>query len=541
MGDLRPLDAPFLVAGPSGRAITTRLRVTPAEDAVLSEVAELVSVARRRDLAERCRLGAKPDKTALAARKRTLTVGLSSRWAGSIVRHNDNQFRFSRRSQARHMQSLRSAIAKIEARLAAPAGGHAEPPPGTRRRKKIKGYASRWERAMKQRRHQVLVSTLARVERDWATGRVHVVEGGARLLRTRSNLDVADLTAEQWRESWGFERTWFHANGSGDEPFGNLTITITPDGLVSIRLPKALEAHANAPRGRYVLSQTVAFKHRSTEWATAIANGAMSYRFHRRPNRDGWYVTASWTQTTQPLPVREGRVLGVDTNADHFAAHVLDASGNPVGRPIRIRYDLTGRSTQRDATLRHAISKLTKAALARECQFIAIENLDFDDARDTGRETMGRSTRGKQFRRTVAGIPTAQVRNRLAAMTAQSGVPLIAVDPAYTSQWGATYWQTHPKMSRHDAAAIVIGRRSLGHAARRRKGKPVTRPEDRARETTNQTSQPRVDTRDESTATTPPPTRVTVQRTTNTPPRSRATVTPTPPPPGEADNVQQNQ
>lgn len=64
-------------------------------------------------------------------------------------------------------------------------------------------------------------------------------------------------------------------------------------------------------------------------------------------------------------------------------------------------------------------------------------------------------------------------------MAAEQGLGIVAVDPAYTSLWGAQHWQkplTTPrrKMSRHDAAAIAIGRRALGHPVRRRTAPPHT-------------------------------------------------------------------
>lgn len=54
---------------------------------------------------------------------------------------------------------------------------------------------------------------------------------------------------------------------------------------------------------------------------------------------------------------------------------------------------------------------------------------------------MGRGKRGKRFRKTVAGLPTARFRDRLAHMCASAGLRVIAVDPAYTSRWGAQHWQ----------------------------------------------------------------------------------------------------
>ncbi|MFA3843945.1 hypothetical protein ACEG43_49210, partial [Streptomyces aureus] len=101
---------------------------------------------------------------------------------------------------------------------------------------------------------------------------------------------------------------------------------------------------------------------------------------------------------------------------------------------------------------------------------IVVENLNFDDARATGRERMGRGRRGKTLRRTVAGIPTARFRERLRGMAFHAGLVVIAVDPAYTSIWGERYWKTplqetnkKTTVTRHHGAAVAIGRRGLGH------------------------------------------------------------------------------
>jgi hypothetical protein len=113
---------------------------------------------------------------------------------------------------------------------------------------------------------------------------------------------------------------------------------------------------------------------------------------------------------------------------------------------------------------------------------IAIEDLQFADARAEGRETLGRGQRGRRFRRVVAGIPTGRFRDRLTQMCANQGLWVVAVDPAYTSRWGRQHWliplQTKTPsatLTVHHAAAVVIGRRSLGHRARRRPGVPPTR------------------------------------------------------------------
>jgi IS605 OrfB family transposase len=176
----------------------------------------------------------------------------------------------------------------------------------------------------------------------------------------------------------------------------------------------------------------------------------------------------------------EGPVVGVDLNDGHLAPRRLDEHGNPVGRPQRIDVDLSGSSARRDAQVRHAITQLIHYTRHHGVDRIAVEDLDFADARTIGRETMGRGARGKRFRKTVAGIPTAVFRNRLTAQAHRQGIRLFAVNPAYSSVWGAQHWRTpYENVTRHQAAATVIGRRAQGFKARRRKGVTRTRPEDR--------------------------------------------------------------
>ena len=217
----------------------------------------------------------------------------------------------------------------------------------------------------------------------------------------------------------------------------------------------------------------------------------MSYTITRTPRRAGRYLTATWAcpPTTvdvrcSPTPDRtvrlSGPVVGVDLNDGHLAVRRLDRHGNPIGRPQRIELDLAGSSARRDAQVRHAITRLIHYTVRHRIGAVAVEDLDFADARAVGRETMGRGSRGKRFRRAVAGIPTAVFRNRLSAQTHRQGIRLFAVNPAYTSAWGDQHWRTpYENVTRHEAAATVIGRRAQGHKARRRKGVTRTRPEDR--------------------------------------------------------------
>ncbi len=259
---------------------------------------------------------------------------------------------------------------------------------------------------------------------------------------------------------------------------------------MSIRLPAPLARLANAPHGRYVLACRVGFRYRGQQWADRItANRAVAYRIHYDLERGRWYLTASWQippVRTIPLEAaRSGGLIAVDTNADHLAAWRLDAHGNPVGAPRRFDYDLTGRARHRDAQVRHALIRLLRWA-KRHCLALAIEDLDFQ-----AEKTREKHGRRKRFRNLISGMPVSRLRSRLVSMAAEMGITVVAVDPAYTSRWGAQHWH-HPlttktrTTTRHEAAAVAIGRRALGYQIRRRTAPPSPHRSDAVRHRTVQ-------------------------------------------------------
>ncbi|MFE9865605.1 IS200/IS605 family accessory protein TnpB-related protein [Streptomyces sp. NPDC005506] len=465
MGGLRKLETPFVAPGPCGVAVRDRLKhLTPQDERVLRAVGAHQGALASRDLKTRCANGLEHGADTWAARKRDLTKESSSRIAGSITKATHDQWALARRCQAAHIRQLDAGIRTLRHRLSLPLGEK-----GTKHA--AGGYRSKGEWFRKSRRLAALEDRHATAVADWQAGRVRVVRGGKRLLNTRQHLTEARLTEGEWRERWVAERWFIAADGESGKRFGNETIRVTPDGEVSIKLPVPLAHLANTRHGRYTLASTVAFAHRGAEWADRItANRAVAYRIHLDTERGRWYLTASWQRPavqTIPLAAACARgVIGVDTNADHFAAYLLDQHGNPVGGPHRFGYDLSGTTTHRDAQIRHALTRLINWAVRAGVAAIGIEDLDF-----TTEKTREKHGRRKRFRQLISGMPTGKLKARLVSMAAEQGLAIVAVDPAYTSMWGAQHWQkplTTPrrKMSRHDAAGIAIGRRALGHPVR---------------------------------------------------------------------------
>ena len=498
-GKLRAIAEPFVVAPAAGARVRARLQVSPADDGVLRQLGEHLGHLASADLAGRCRAGyldAGGKAESRRQRKQAMTAASSARWAGAITRTSEDSWQLAVRNLAAEAASLRARIAQIRRRLQVPV---------RQRAGRVRGYADHNERWEKQRRLQHLTARLAAAERQLAGGRLSICRGGRRLARARHNLDDAGLTEASWREQWEAERRFITADGEADQLLGNLTIRWHPaEHWLEVRLPGPLEHLANRPRGRYRLSCPVAFPYRGGDVAAQAESGSVRYDIAFSPQRGRWYLDASWGMQPAEQPglaeLRQAPVLAVDLNVGRLAAWVLDPAGNPVGEPRTIALELAGLPAEtRDGRLRAAVSELIAVARGAGVRAIVIEDLDFAAARSEGRERTGRrpsrGKRGRGFRRAVAGIPTGRFRDRLAQMTSNCGLAVIAVDPAYTSRWGAEHWlaplrQQACGVTGHHAAAVVIGRRALGQRARRRARCDSTRPEDRDERATRSAAWP---------------------------------------------------
>lgn len=491
---LRRMADPFVVAVPSGVSTRDRLHLTDAEAAALADIGEYLGGLYRADYRARAlegRLDAEGKAVSRRDRKRDLTAHTSSRWAGAITRKVEDQYHLGMRALVAERTMLRQATTTIGRRLAITPGDTLTP----KRGKPVRGYRDKGEWFQKSRRHASLTHRLAVAETRIEAAYPRLVHGGSRLWHNRANLAAADMTEPEWRERWDASRWFLTADGETGKRCGNETIRVSTDGQVTIKVPAALVSkygtHLRIERALNLAT------HRAEEWLARITdNRAVGYTITFDPEKGRWYLQAAWSYPKVDPPalttVQQARTLAVDVNDEFLAAHVVDASGNPVGEPLTFTVAWNNLpASARDGHLRHTVTRLLHTAKRHGCASVTIENLNFADARATGRDTMGRGAKGKRFRRTVAGIPTAQFRQRLVAMAAEQGVFIVAVDPAYTSRWGAEHWQaplnarkgytkTSGPTTRHHAAAVVIGRRGHGLSARRT---PVPAPPRRQRTT----------------------------------------------------------
>ena len=480
---VRQLAASFVAVPPSGSSAQTRLEVTDADDAALWEMYRFGGRLRASDLrmlvetnAAGVDAGADERRALAAARKRNMTPRWSSRVAGAAYRDNDELWALAMRNLHSHIDTLDERIAAIGERLGVPVGDKG-------------GYRNRRTADAKRYRLECAHRKRDKAQASLDANRPSICLGGKDLARLRHNLAEAGLTTGEWRLRHDAARGWLAVNGTSGEVLGNQTVRVDPDnGVLEILLPAHLAHLSNTPgpRRSWRLAAPVGFEHLREQWEERVRSRSavryeLDYRFPVRNNAGGWYLTASWSYQQAPTPelcaLRQHRTLAVDLNSDHVACCVIDAQGNPVGRPFDIavlkEHDGVCWTTgQKDANIRDVVQRLIAAALAHGCRSICIENLNFSKYRKRGRDA---KKFGKRTRKTVMGMPTAVFRDRLVAMAHNTPAPIhvIAVDPAYTSVLGRSLWLAILKESfskdctSHQAAAVVIGRRGLGFLARR--------------------------------------------------------------------------
>ncbi len=472
-----------MVAPPAAVTIRTKVRASAEDEKVLREVGTFLGGLFRSDLAVKCKLGSADKHAGRTERKRRLTADSSSRWAGSITRRVDDQHALELRNLAALLERDENDIKQLEKRLAVRTG---------EKKGGVKGCRSQAERYEKQRRLQKLRARRENTQRRLDENRVSVCAGSKHLARNRHHLEECDKSAAEWRERWDAERMFFTADGETGLLYGNPNIRVVPSSSggtecpVLIRLPEGLKHLANTD-GRspvYKLDGGLEWNHRALEWEHQCnARGSISYTLFYDVDKQAWYILASWTvplpETTPevPLPVK---CLGLDLNSDHIAAFNVDEHGNPVGKPASFPIAEEGSSAHRLGKLREAVHAALAWGKQHGAETVAVEKLDFVPLKSRDNEKHYRGKAGKTARRKVSGIPTSKATEAITSSARKHGLTVIAVDPAYTSKWGARYWRKplnssrRQKSSRHHAAALMIGRRSQGHAAKRKDAEPET-------------------------------------------------------------------
>jgi IS605 OrfB family transposase len=314
----------------------------------------------------------------------------------------------------------------------------------------------------KKRRLKRLEDRLKQLIEDHKNGTVRLCFGSGKLFRKQFALQKNGYaTHAEWLADWKEARTKeIFFLGSKDEIAGNQTCTATlqENGNLQlrIRLPDAL----SKTQGKYLLIPDVRFSYGKQEILEALSSPthqAISWRLLH--DKKGWRVFASFDISPKPCISKNNiGVVGLDINNNHLALTETDRSGNPISTKV-IPFNLYGKSS---CQARSIIGDVAAEALmvAEEVgKPLVIEELDFQK-----KKTELREKNYGVYSRMLSSFAYGSIITHLKSRALKRGVAVLQVNPAYTSLIGRVKFAKRYGLSVHQAAALVIGRRSLRYS-----------------------------------------------------------------------------
>jgi IS605 OrfB family transposase len=163
----------------------------------------------------------------------------------------------------------------------------------------------------------------------------------------------------------------------------------------------------------------------------------------------GWNVEPGAKQPTVP------GAIGVDCNPDGLAVVEVDADGNLLKHKYllgeRLQFASNGKRIYDVRMMAKEVVGVAKAS----GKALVIEDLDF------GKDKK-KKDKGKKFNRMKSNFVHDKLLESLRSRSEKEGVPLVEVDPAYTSILGNLKYKSMYSLNRHTAAGMVIARRGMG-------------------------------------------------------------------------------
>lgn len=330
-------------------------------------------------------------------------------------------------------------------------------------------------RHAKKRRLTTLLSKLQRLEQANDQGKISLCFGSRKLLAAHLRLEENGYTThEDWKRDWNQARRGeIFIIGSKDETGGNqsCTASLSADGSINlrIRLPDALvQAH-----GKYLLIQNIRFTYGHEAITAAIQSSQTrkdlflskdpTYKQHGKAitfrvtqDSKGWRIFASIDVDLPPVITHQHNgIIGVDINSDHLAVVETDRFGNPLAKHT-FQLSLYGKTKHQTLALIGDTCKQVIALCETEQKPLALEDLDFRKKKAQLRE------KHNAHARMLSSFAYATIIRHLKSRGTSQGVQVHSVNPAYTSLIGRTNYAKRYGLSIHHAAALCIGRRSLG-------------------------------------------------------------------------------
>jgi len=420
------------------RTYQTRLSLTGSQEAIFSGYASLYGKVERSLFARlQAGDGIKPLKRALQKR-----FGITARQFNAAHAGLTGKISSIKELQPEVIKDLKGRIMKT--------------------RLVIKRVTEPAVRHQKKRRLAILEQKLQHLQQDRKDGTVRLCFGSKNLFHAQFSLkDNGYGCHEQWQSDWQSVRnSQFFVLGSKDETAGcqGCVATVTEDGSISLRLRLP-----NALKEKYTVISGLRFEHGHEAIAACIGRNlsddkkqwqAISYRFLKDDKGCRVFATVSVAMVKKISDITSG-VIGVDINENHLALTETDRFGNPIEffSVSCVTYGKT--AEQRKAIIGDAV-KEAMAFVNERKKPLVIEKLDFRKKKSAFEKE------SPKYARMLSSLAYTQIQIIIPARAFDTGIEVMEVNPAYTSVIGQYKFSGRYGMSGHNAAALVIGRRSMG-------------------------------------------------------------------------------
>jgi IS605 OrfB family transposase len=303
--------------------------------------------------------------------------------------------------------------------------------------------------------------------------RPSIAFGSKKLFRKQNNLAKNGYnTHKEWLNDWRQTRkSSFFLVGARSAPGGNelVRLSLRSDGdfTLELRLPPKLADYATAGtkiKGRVIPSiafNGLNFNHGHDVLVEALAaQQPLSFRFIR--DERSWKVMVTVDQAGAGAETIDWSfgALGVDFNADHIAASLVDRFGNPVEK-WRFDFCTEGKTSDQNLDAMRKIAKAIALLADRYGVPVVTEHLDFAKKK----EQLGAAF-GKAYAYMLSNLAYSSFDKALASACARHAVCLRRVNPAYTSLIGRIKFARRYGLSVHAAAAVTIARRAMALSER---------------------------------------------------------------------------
>jgi IS605 OrfB family transposase len=226
---------------------------------------------------------------------------------------------------------------------------------------------------------------------------------------------------------------------------GNLNIRIMPDDTLRITVGT-----------RKWVSYKLFVPKKYQDRLKALLASGQAYNVRLKRKDDQHFKVIIDYQVDEPAPITgigfENGVVGVDTNPNRISVADVSADGNLVSTETFINTRILYASAhKRDYDIGCLVKKVIQYAKERE-KGIAFEDLKFDKDKSGSR----------QWKRKQSNFVWRKFLTLLERKCVEHGVAYRKVNPAFTSIIGKYKYRWMHKVTIHESAAYVIGRRGMG-------------------------------------------------------------------------------